>query len=862
MDQFQPAALPDNRRVAHALGAAGLLIVVITLALAGLLFSSYRSTIEREQTNLRNLAAAYAAQAHYAMLALDTALAHGAGGAAAPDAALDHLGARVYFVGPDGQSRAAAAAGNGMPASLQGSPALVALGARGGAGGHATITLARALPAGAGDSIVIETDAAYFQRIFASSDLGSGGSVTLLRRDGIMLVRSPTLPDAIGRSFLNTPLFQVHLPRAPVGAFETTSPTDGKRRLYGYSAVAGYPLVIITGRDKADTLAVWRGWLLVGVLAWALLSATLALLAWRIGREASRQATLIARLESSEGRLTHSFRYLNSILDSLATPLWVLDAQRRIVLFNKAFRQFTGKPGEMLDGRPETEVLDPHGAPARERLYAAAAAGGVHTREAEIRNGAGETRTALHLAARLDIEGHPGQIVNSLADITERKQVELRLAWLSDFDPLTGLPNQDRLRRTLSEAIEAARADGGQVVLILVALERLHEVADLLGHEAGDEAVLQVAARLGSLAPQAVCPARVKANEFGLLLPAAPEHGRVDDFAFGLHALLSEPVRVREREFHLEPVIGIAVYPLDAGSVNELMRLADIAKHRARGEGGEPVHFHSDSTHVQLDERLSIEEQLRRALERGELSLAYQPKVEIATGRIAGFEVLLRWHNPLLGQVPPARFIPIAEQTGLILPIGNWVLRSACAQASAWQRAHGVQPRVAVNLSIRQFYQKDLLRSIEEALAAAGLAPDALELEITESIAMSRIDVVERVLAGIRALGVELSIDDFGTGHSSLAYLKRFPVQCLKIDRAFVRDLGQDAESAAIVRSIVALGHGLKMRIVAEGVETEDQLAMLRELGCDEYQGYLFARPLDAAAVPALLAGQAERLTS
>jgi EAL domain-containing protein (putative c-di-GMP-specific phosphodiesterase class I) len=186
-------------------------------------------------------------------------------------------------------------------------------------------------------------------------------------------------------------------------------------------------------------------------------------------------------------------------------------------------------------------------------------------------------------------------------------------------------------------------------------------------------------------------------------------------------------------------------------------------------------------------------------------------------------------------------------------------LRSACEQASAWLREHGIQPRVAVNLSIRQFYQKDLLRSIEAALAGAGLAPDALELEITESIAMSRIDVVERVLAGIRALGVELAIDDFGTGHSSLAYLKRFPVQCLKIDRAFIRDLGQDAESEAIVRSIVALGHGLKMRIVAEGVETEGQRAMLRELGCDEYQGYLFARPLEAAA---LLAAQAERVVS
>ncbi|MGB9109985.1 MAG: EAL domain-containing protein, partial [Telluria sp.] len=241
------------------------------------------------------------------------------------------------------------------------------------------------------------------------------------------------------------------------------------------------------------------------------------------------------------------------------------------------------------------------------------------------------------------------------------------------------------------------------------------------------------------------------------------------------------------------------------------------------------------------------------ALERGEFSLVYQPKIAIASGCITGFEVLLRWHNPVLGQVSPARFIPIAEQTGLIVAIGNWVLRSACAQASAWRREYGVQPRVAVNLSIRQFYQKDLLRTIEEALDDAGLAPDALELEITESIAMSSVDAVERVLAGIRALGVELSIDDFGTGYSSLAYLRRFPVQCLKVDRAFVQDLGCDADSAAMVRAIVALGHGLKMRIVAEGVETEVQLAMLRELGCDEAQGYLFSRPVEATAVPAML---------
>jgi diguanylate cyclase (GGDEF)-like protein len=701
MSDSQPAPKPELRGIARPLAVAGLLIVALALATAGLLYSSYHSTIEREQTNLRNLAAAYAAQTYYAMLALDTALPRdtsGANGASGP----------------------------------QGSPPQVALGAPGPDGRRSTITLARTLPAAGGGTrtVVIETGAAYFQRIFASSDLGSGGSVTLLRRDGIMLVRSPHLPDAIGRSFFNTPLFQVHLPRMPAGAFETDSPTDGKRRLYGYSAVADYPLVIITGRDKADTLAVWRGWLWVGVLAWALLSSTLALLAWRIGREAGRQAALIARLTTSENRLTY----------------------------------------------------------------------------------------------------------------------------LADFDPLTGLPNQNRLRRELGEAIDAAAAErGGPVVLVLVALERLHEVADLLGIDAGDEAVREAAARLRRLAPQAMSPSRVKANEFGLLLPVTQTERAVDAFAFELHALLSEPVRVLGREFHLEPVIGIAVYPQDAGSVNELMRLADIAKHRARGDSGEPVHFHSESTHVQLDERLSIEEQLRRALDRGEFRLAYQPKLEIATGRITGFEVLLRWHSPLLGQVSPARFIPIAEQTGLIVAIGTWVLRSACEQASAWRREHGIQPRVAVNLSIRQFYQKDLLRTIEEALADAGLAPDALELEITESIAMSGIEVVERLLAGIRALGVELAIDDFGTGYSSLAYLKRFPVQCLKIDRAFVHDLGVDADSAAIVRAIVALGHGLNMRIVAEGVETDTQLAMLRELGCDECQGYLFARPVDAAAVPALL---------
>jgi diguanylate cyclase (GGDEF)-like protein/PAS domain S-box-containing protein len=812
------------------LAGAVMLIVAITLTLAGLLASSYQGTIAREQTNLRNLAEAFAAQTHYATLALDLALARATERApqdgtvaAMPGGAIEDIPARVHRLGPD-----AAPAPDGTPR--------IGIGLPDRAGGPATITLARPLPGG---GAVIETDAAYFQRIFDSADLGHGGSVTLHQRNGTMLVRSPTLPKMIGHSFIHTPLFQTWLPQAPVGAFEATSPVDGVRRLYGYSAVAGYPLVIVTGRDLSDTLAVWRGWLLVAIVAWILLSATIALLAWRTSRETVR--------------LAHSFRYLKAILDSLATPLWVLDEARRIVLFNRAFLQFTGRSEDAVKGRLDAEVLDPAGADARADLYAHSTADGVHALEAEIHDGAGTARTVIQLAARLTSEGDAAQIVNSLTDITDRKQVELRLAYLADHDPLTGLPNLNRLRRVLADALQDAAVCGGQVALLLIALERQQEVADLLGHEAGDDAVREVAARLNTLAPATLCIARVKANEFGLLLPAGPAHRPADAVALELYTLLSEPVRVGGREFHLAPVIGIALYPQDAGSANELMRLADIAKHRARSEAGEPVHFHSESTHIQLNERLTIEEQLRHALARDELVPHYQPKVDIATGRVTGFEVLLRWNSPVLGAVSPARFIPIAEQTGLIVPIGTWVLRTACAQASRWAREHGIATRIAVNLSIRQFYQKDLLQAIADALADADLTPDALELEITESIAMSRVDVVERLLGGIRDLGVELAIDDFGTGYSSLAYLKRFPVQRLKIDRAFVRDLGRDADSAAIVRSVVALGHGLQMRIVAEGVETESQLEMLRSLGCDEFQGYLFARPLEAGAVPALL---------
>jgi diguanylate cyclase (GGDEF)-like protein/PAS domain S-box-containing protein len=865
-----------NNRIAHALATAGLLIAAITVIVGAVLFSSYRATVEREETNLDNLAGAFAAQTRYATRAIELILnsherdylrQRAAGRAELPDylsseagKAESLLGVQLYDRGGRLLARRvsdiAGAPPSTPPRAEPAQPLQFTVSKLGGTGERTAINVSRRVVDAAGRDvgrITAQSDSSYFQRIYNSVDLGQGGSVTLLHRDGTMLLRGPSLPGAIGHSFLQTPLFQRYLPQATHGAFEADSPIDGTRRLYGYSSVEGYPLVIITGRDKADTLKVWQQWLWTAGIFWALVSLALLFLAWRVGREASRQAALIGRLANSEARLANSWRYLNTIIDALPTPLWVLD-KGRIQMFNDAFVRFVGGRRDQLAGRPEAEALDASRAQARADLYRQVLdGGGMKSIETGLRDAEGRERTVIQSAARLESDDNTVQIVNTLTDISERKQVELRLAYLAEYDLLTDLPNQDLFRRVLQEAVQEAGAKGERIAVLVVALERLQEVVDLLGHQAGDEAVQRVSAALRTLPPVCRCIARVKNNEFAMMLPMAPGAPSVDAFARELKDLLSQPVDVGDREFYLGPLVGIALYPQDASSVHELLRLADIAKHRAGIDGSEPIHFYSERTHILLNERLTMEEQLRRALERREFRVVYQPKVEVRSGRITGFEALLRWSSPTLGEVRPVSFIPIAENTGLIVPIGAWALQTACADASAWRQELGVPVKVAVNLSIRQFYQKDLIPTVRRALCETGMDPAALELEITESTAMNRAEAVDALLNEIRQLGVELSIDDFGTGYSSLAYLKRFPVQRLKVDRAFVHDLGRDADSAAIIRSIVALGHGLKMRIVAEGVETNAQLALLRELGCDEYQGYLFSRPIEAAAVPDLL---------
>ena len=877
-----PGSPPPLRLGPYSLASLGtltaLLILALVLGTAAMLKVSYDDTLRQQKTTLRNLAIAFSAQTQIVAQAVDQAMhqveRNYRPGAGAQPVRLDYFDQQgaareyllgLYVFGLDGTLLASAVPpGAAMHAAIPAAPGAAALhseaphisiSAVDRKTGRGVIQVVRPLHNAGGrrvGSVLAQVDSERFERIYSLVELGEGGSVTLLHRDGTMLVRGPNLPLSIGRSFAGSPLFRQHLPRSERGAFETRSPVDGKDRLYGYDAVSNYPLVIITGMNKALALASWYGRLWTAVSLLALICMVVLFLAWRVARDTRRQRALIARLEASEARAGRSADYLATILNAVRTPIWVLDAGRRVAMFNEAFARFVGRAAAEIDGRAEAELFDPAGAPERERRYAQVLAGG-RSDEAlgQVKDGSGDARTVIQQTAPLRDAGGQVQLVNLLTDITERERAEAHLAYLANFDALTGLPNQHHFRHLLGAELADAAAKGAQFGTIVVSLARLHEISDLLGTEAGNAALREVGALFQSQLSRAAGVARIKDNEFALVVHAHHGRGELEEFAGALHRRLSHALPVGGREFFLGPMVGVSVFPEDGHSADELLRRADSARNRL-GSNGDTIHFFSESAQIDLDERLTVEAHLRRALERGELRMVYQPKVAIASGRIVGLEALLRWNNAELGDVSPVRFIPLAERTGLIVPIGAWVLEQTCRQVARWN-ADGVMLKVAVNLSPRQFDQKDLIPMVERCLSGSGIDPSCLELEITETALMSRAGDVDALMHALRALGVELSIDDFGTGYSSLAALKRFPVQRLKIDRAFIRDLGRDDDSAAIVRSIVNLARNLKLAVVAEGVETEEQLALLRGLACDDYQGFLFSRPIEAEAVRALV---------
>ncbi|BBP05622.1 hypothetical protein TPL01_18090 [Sulfuriferula plumbiphila] len=453
-------------------------------------------------------------------------------------------------------------------------------------------------------------------------------------------------------------------------------------------------------------------------------------------------------------------------------------------------------------------------------------------------------------------------VISAVRDVSERKQFETRILHQATHDPLTSLPNRILFHDILAHAMTRALRTEKLLAILFLDLDEFKNINDTLGHEYGDILLKEMAQRLTAtlrrddlIARDDALVARQGGDEFTILLQGISVVDNIIQIAGKILAAVSRPFIADNHEMHMTASIGITIFPFDDTDIQNLLRNADTAMYRAKENGKNNFQFYTAGMNLRIRERMEIENGLRHALERDELVLHYQPQVNIGSGKMVAVEALLRWAHPEKGLIPPDKFIPVAEESGLIVPIGEWVLRTACRQNKVWQDMGLPHIRMAVNLSARQFRQPHLRVVVAKAMEDAGLDPysDSLELEVTESVIMKDMEGTINTLNKLHEMGVRLSIDDFGMGYSSLSYLKRFPINTLKIDQSFVHDITTDADDAAIAATIVTLGHSLKLNVIAEGVETAEQLALLREMQCDEIQGYHFSRPLPAEEMERLL---------
>lgn len=443
-------------------------------------------------------------------------------------------------------------------------------------------------------------------------------------------------------------------------------------------------------------------------------------------------------------------------------------------------------------------------------------------------------------------------MLDNAREVEEILAARRELDYLAHFDTLTGLPNRELFTDRIRQAIAHAHRMDGKVALLFVDLDNFKGINDSYGHAVGDQLLKEVATRLKSCVREGDTVARLAGDEFIVMLPDVEAVDDAATVARKILEVLARPLPLEGHELYTGASIGISLFPTDATDGDELLRTADLAMYRAKQEGRNDYRFYTNRMNVEITRRTQIEQGLRKALERGELALHYQPQRDLRSGRVEAAEALLRWQSPTLGAVSPAEFIPVAESSGLIVPIGLWVLETACHEAARWQ-ARGVPLRVAVNLSPRQLLDRQFAGRLHAVLQRCGLPPSLLELEITESVMMENIAALQQVFSQLRGQGIQLAIDDFGTGFSSFSYLKALPIDRLKIDKSFVDDIEQEPNACEIIRAIVAMAHVLGMRVIAEGVETQTQLELLYEAGCDEVQGYYVSRPVAAAALEGLV---------
>ncbi|TJY41754.1 EAL domain-containing protein [Cohnella pontilimi] len=525
--------------------------------------------------------------------------------------------------------------------------------------------------------------------------------------------------------------------------------------------------------------------------------------------------------------------FLDNMFNLVSVPIVVAEENYQIIETNPASKELFGShPRNLID------LLAPS-QPQRMTLFKVfLKRSPLHNFEAELLKKDGHIISALVSVSFVERNGQNISIC-VIQDISEHKNAEEKITYLAYHDTLTGLPNRLMFTEKLKQFVDSHRP----IAVLFIDLDQFKKINDTRGHTIGDQLLKQVAQRLVNCVREEDIVARLGGDEFTVILPAKTKT-EIAQVAEKIVAEIRNPFYIGDSEFYLRTSIGISHYPIDGENIDTLIKSSDIAMYRSKELGGNNYSFFSSSMNRLLEERVNLERLLHTALDRDEFVLYYQPQVDLRTGHIFGAEALIRWMHPQRGLIPPDQFIPIAEETGLIVPIGIWALRTACIQAKKWNREHRHPVHVAVNLSVKQFISNDIVASVDRAIRETGLNPNLLELELTESIILENTESVIATMNQLKKLGVRISIDDFGTGYSSLAYLKDFPIDSLKIDRSFVHNLSKNDKNTAIISAVITLARKLGLKSVAEGLETPEQLHFYRMEGCDLAQGYYFSRPL------------------
>jgi diguanylate cyclase (GGDEF)-like protein/PAS domain S-box-containing protein len=713
---------------------------------------------------------------------------------------------------------------------------------------------------------IVEVDPAYFTSAYERSREGELGLVGLIGDDGV--ARALRIGDQVSWGQ------QVALERLPADAVDphATAP-DGVVRYANVRRLHGFPLSAVIGIAEAEQMQQYeqhRGnYLVAAFAASALLVAMVGMISawsWQLAkarrRERRAQQTYAAASEAS----LDAFFVLRNVLDEHGKVIDFLVEET-----NSRAEQVTGIPKEELRGRLMGELMPFYRVNGMfDELVSVVGEGKAVETEWQA-----ATWPATGRWLQRQIVPVEGGAVATVRDITERKQAEERIRHLAHHDELTGLPNRSLIRDRLEQAVLNAQRNGKHLALAFVDLDGFKLVNDGLGHNAGDELLKVVGRRMQDCLRRNDTLGRLGGDEFVILLPDVPDDPvAITPVLEKIRQAVTEPVQIAGQAVRVSCSMGVVMYPRDGEDPKTLMMNADAAMYRAKDLGSNNFQFYTREMNASVEEKLRLLESLRKAFDTtqggdpadgvapgtwapaGRFSLAYQPKVDLRTGSIFGVEALIRWQHPEHGMVPPPRFIGLAEESGLIVGIGEWVLRTACRQAQLWRAAGLDALTVSVNVSARQFEEKHLVERIAAAVRDTGLPPCALELEVTESLLMRDLNQAVERMGELKDMGISLSIDDFGTGYSSLSALKSFPISTLKIDKSFVRDLAHSLDDQAIALAVISLGHRMHLRVIAEGVETEAQRAFLAANECDEMQGYLFSPPVPAERITEMVEAQ------